>query len=48
MKKIAHNLKKITKSMEHISIKNKNESFAYFYEMYMFKNLFIKPIKKIL
>ncbi len=48
IKKISQNLKKITKSIEHIDIKNKNESFAYFYEMYMFKNLFIKPIKKIL
>ena len=48
LKKISQNLKKITQSIEHIWIKNKNESFAYFYEMYMLKNLFIKPIKKIL
>lgn len=48
LKKIAKNLKKITQSIEHIWIKNRNESFAYFYEMYMLKNLFITPINKIL
>lgn len=48
LKKISDNLNKINKSIEHIWIKNKNESFAYFYEMYMLKNLFITPIKKIL
>ncbi len=48
LEKIAKNLKKINKEIEHIGIKNKNESFAYFYEMYMLKNLFITPIKKIL
>jgi hypothetical protein len=48
MKKISQNLKKITQSIDLIWIKNKNESFAYFYEMYMLKNLFIKPIKRIL
>lgn len=48
LEKIAKNLKKITKEIEHIWIKNRNESFAYFYEMYMLKNLFITPIKKIL
>lgn len=48
IKEISKNIKKITQSVENIWFKNKNESFAYFYEMYMFKNLFIKPIQKIL
>lgn len=48
IKEISKNIKKISQSIEHIWFKNKNESFAYFYEMYMFKNLFIKPIEKIL
>lgn len=48
LKNISKNLKKIIQSIENIWIRNKNESFAYFYEMYMLKNLFIKPIKKIL
>lgn len=48
LKTIAKNLKRITKGIEKIWIKNRKESFAYFYEMYMLKNLFITPIKKIL
>lgn len=48
IQKISKNLKKILHHIDTIWFKNKNESFAYFYEMYMFKNLFIKPIQKIL
>ena len=48
IKQIAKNLNKITKQIDIIWIKNKNESFAYFYEMYMLKHLFIKPIANII
>lgn len=48
IERISQNLEKIIKDIGKVGIKNKNESFAYFYEMYMFKNLFIKPIKKAL
>jgi len=48
IKQITKNLSKINKQIKNVWIKGRNESFAYFYEMYMLKNLYIAPITKIL
>lgn len=45
LKDLIKKINKVEKYIEEIDLTKNNESFSYFYEMYMFKNLFIKPIK---
>lgn len=48
LSKLAHKIEKIESYIKNIAINKGDEGFAYFYEMYMFENLFVKPIKEAL